>query len=190
MKIDVNWGKNVGEESRKTWQEKLSSGFFNKYMSGRGIDIGYAGYVSDVHPILPSAEGVDLNTPGYDGRTLPYKDGTLDYVYSSHFLEHVEDYKNAIREQHRVLKKGGYMIIAVPHRDLYEKKLTLPSRWNEDHKRFYTPASLLREIEESLEINTYRIRHLQDNDLNHNYNDAPEKHARWLYELEVVVQKI
>ena len=31
------------------------------------------------------------------------------------------------------------MIIAVPHRDLYEKKLAPPSRWNRDHKYFFLP---------------------------------------------------
>lgn len=186
----MSWGNNTGEETRKSWDEKNTSGFFAKYMSGSGLDIGYKGYLDNVHPVLPTATGIDLNTPGYDGNTLPFAQNSQDYVYSSHFLEHVTDYKNALKEQYRVLKPNGYMIIVVPHQWLYEKKDTLPSRWNADHKRFYTSQSLLREIEESLPKNSYRIRHLRENDEGHDYNDGPDVHGRWLYEIEVVVQKL
>lgn len=190
MNIDMLWGDNVGEESTKTWKDKITSGFFEKYMSGKGLDIGYSGYKQNTHPILPEAIGVDTTYPGYDGKTLPFESGSLDYCYSSHCLEHISDYKNAIKEQFRVIKSGGYIIITVPHKYLYEKKETLPSRYNGDHKRFYTPASLLSEIEESLTPNTYRIRHLTDNDAGHNYSDPPEVHGRWLYEIECVIEKL
>lgn len=184
-----NWGENTGEETRKTWQSKCYN-FFPNYMNGNGLDIGYAGYLKDVHPVLPTAIGIDLSYPGYDGRTLPFPDESQDYVYSSHFLEHVSDYKNAIQEQFRVTKKHGFIVVVVPHRDLYEKKLTLPSRWNADHKRFYTASSLLKEIEDSLPINSYRIRHLLENDTGHDYTDGPDVHGRWNYEIEVVLEKL
>lgn len=182
--------RKVGEESSKSYQQKHDNGFFKKYMSGKGLDIGYAGYVEGTQPILDTAVGVDLNFPGYDGKTLPFPDASQDFVYSSHVLEHIEDYKNAIREWYRVTKVGGFIITVVPHRDLYEKKMSPPSRFNEGHLRFYTPASLLKEFEDSLPINTFRVRHLQDNDERHNYNDPPEVHGRWLYEIELVIQKI
>jgi SAM-dependent methyltransferase len=190
MNYDQTWGQNTGEETRKSWKDKYWSGFFEKYMSGNGLDIGYAGYIKDVHPVLPAATGIDLSYPGYDGRILPFPDESQDYVYSSHFLEHVTDYKNAIQEQFRVTNKGGHIIIVVPHRDLYEKKTALPSRWNADHKRFYTSSSLLKEIEDSLPINSYRIRHLLENDTGHDYNDGPDVHGRWNYEIEVVLEKL
>ena len=185
-----DWGLTVGEEARKTWKQKLLSGFWDKYCSGKGLDIGYAGYIPDVTPILPSALGIDLNTPGYNGRTLPFTDNSQDYVYSSHFLEHVADYKNMIQEMFRVTKKGGNIIIVIPHKYLYERKETLPSKWNEDHKRFYTPASLLKEIEESLTPNTYRVRHMCDNDKDHIYGVPVEIHASGCYELEIVLEKL
>src|SRR5205807_87939 len=100
---------------------------------------------------------VDLNYPNYDGVNLPFPDHSVDTVYASHVLEHVPDYVPVIRDWHRVLKKGGFVICTVPHQHLYEKKRNLPSRWNADHKRFYTPASLLREFEEALAPNTYRV---------------------------------
>jgi SAM-dependent methyltransferase len=182
--------RKVGTESRKTYKEKLENGFFDKYMSGIGLDIGYKGYEENIVPILESAQGIDLETPGYDGRTLPFEDNSLDYVYSSHCLEHISDYKNYIKEALRVLKPGGYIITVVPHRDLYEKKLTLPSQWNGDHKRFYTSASLCKEFEESLPINSYRIRHLHENDAGHKYDQPENEHSVGQYEIELVVQKL
>ena len=182
--------RNVGEESRKTYLDKLSNGFFLKYMWSNGLDIGFSGYLPHVVPILHNAIGIDTNYPGYDGIILPFEDNSQGYVYSSHCLEHISNYLQTIKEWYRVVRVGGYIITVVPHRDLYEKKLELPSRWNADHKRFYTPASLLKEFEDSLPINSFRVRHLQDNDKNHDYNTPVDKHSPGEYEIELVVEKI
>jgi hypothetical protein len=95
-----------------------------------------------------------------------------------------------IRDWHRVLRSGGFIVCLVPHQFLYEKKRSRPSLWNADHKRFYTPATLLGEFEASLQPNTYRVRHLRDNDENYTYHIGPEAHAEGGYEIELVVQKI
>lgn len=42
-------------------------------------------------------------------------DGTVDDVYSSHFLEHVSDAPRLLDELARVLKMGGRLAITVPH---------------------------------------------------------------------------
>lgn len=182
--------RRVGEESQRTYQDKLDNGFFDKYMKGNGLDVGYAGYIPGVEPILPTAIGVDLNYPGYNGTTLPFANESQDYVYNSHCLEHIADYKTAIQEWFRVTKTGGFVIIVVPHQFLYEKRVSLPSRWNGDHKRFYTPASLLKEIEESLVPNTYRVRLLEDGDKGFNYSADPKRHSDGQYEITLVVEKI
>lgn len=182
--------RKVGGESRKTYQEKLDNGFFDKYCKGNGLDIGFKGYEKDIVPILDSAIGLDLDYPGYDGKTLPFSDNSQGYVYSSHVLEHILDYYRTIVEWHRVTKVGGYIITIVPHRDLYEKKLDLPSIWNGDHKRFYTPASLLLEFELALPINSFRVRHLRDNDFGHDYNTPQKEHSHGGYEIELVIEKI
>ena len=148
------------------------------------------GYRDDVVPIVPAAIGVELDYPGYDGVTLPFAEGSQDAVFTSHCLEHIEDFQNAIRDWFRVLRYGGYLLIMVPHQFLYEKQTALPSRYNEDHKRFYTPASLMAEIETSLRPNTYRVRHLRDNDARYDYSIPPYRHAGGSYELEVVIEKI
>lgn len=187
---DHTWGLNVGEESRKTWEDKWMHGFFRKYMSGKGIDVGGAGYLEGVHAILPDAVIVGLDYPGYDGRTLPFADNSLDYTYSSHVLEHISERKNTIQDWYRVTKRGGHIIIVVPHQDLYERKESLPSKWNEDHRVFFRPSNLLKEIEDALPINSYRIRHLFENDADHIYGVPVEIHASGCYEFEVVLEKL
>jgi hypothetical protein len=82
------------------------------------------------------------------------------------------------------------MVLLLPHKYLYEKKMSLPSLYNTDHKRFYTPASLLAEIEESLVPNTYRVREVYDLDVDYQYAIPPERHARGNYSIVCILEKI
>jgi SAM-dependent methyltransferase len=60
-------------------------------------------------------------------------------VYSSHCLEHVDDPVAFLACLWGCVRPGGFLVIAVPHRDLYERKLERPSRWNGDHRTFWLP---------------------------------------------------
>ncbi len=181
----------VGTEARKTFQIRLENGFIGAYLSGdRVLDVGFRGYGGTVVPIVPNAIGIDLDYPGYDGRVLPFADGSQDAVFSSHCLEHIADDRNALRDWFRVLKVGGYLVIAVPHQFLYEKRAFPPSRWNGDHKRFFTPGILMTRVERALVPNSYRLRHLADNDHGFDYAVPPRQHAGGCYEIEMVIQKI
>jgi len=182
---------NVGECS-STYAQKIASGFFEKYLSGDLIlDIGNKGS-DNFATILEGAIGVDLDYPNYDGRILPFESESVDGIWASHVLEHIPDYVNAIREWHRVLKIGGHMVICVPHMFLYEKKMHPPSNWNESHVRFYTPARLLREIEETLPLNVFRIEALNENYApGINYAELPiDQHNPGPYEIQCVIKKI
>lgn len=52
----------------------------------------------------------DLTTP------LPYKDGTVDAIYSSHVIEHFtrDEWENVRKDWARVIKKGGTIEIRCP----------------------------------------------------------------------------
>lgn len=101
------------------------------YCLGNGVDIGSQG-----DPVVPWAISVDLppsefatycngSKPenaihwGGDCRNLPFKDGTLDFVYSSHLLEDFEDWIPCLKEWIRVLKLGGNLVILIPDRELF-----------------------------------------------------------------------
>lgn len=179
-------------EAGKSYQHRLRSGFLDRYCSGSLVlDVGFSGYDPlNSKPAVPNAIGVDIDYPGYDGRTLPFADNSVDTVISSHCLEHIQFDHHAIRDWHRVLKVGGFIVCFVPSQALYEKRRFLPSRFNEDHKRMYTPARVCQSFEEALEVNSYRVRHMAENDRGFNYDLGPEVHSDGAYEIELVVEKI
>jgi len=118
-------------ETAKARARRLREGFFEKYCSGRGLDIGYGGD-------LLCANAIAWDVEHGDGQRLDrIANDTMDFVYSSHTLEHVHDASEALRNWYRVVKPGGHLILFVPDRDLYEKRTQLPSRFNPDHKRFF-----------------------------------------------------
>jgi len=57
-------------------------------------------------------------------RGLPFADGSVDFLYSSHFLEHVPRWQalKLLRECHRVLRPGGLLRISVPDLRLLAEK--------------------------------------------------------------------
>jgi phosphatidylethanolamine/phosphatidyl-N-methylethanolamine N-methyltransferase len=50
----------------------------------------------------------------YDGKKLNYPDNTFDRIIISHTLEHILKPESFMNEMLRVLKKGGYISIALP----------------------------------------------------------------------------
>lgn len=51
------------------------------------------------------------------GDDLPFKDSQVDFVISSHVIEHFYDPVKTVEEWLRVVKPGGYVYIIVPHKD-------------------------------------------------------------------------
>ena len=183
--------RKVGFESRKSYAAKIESGFFAKYMSGPNVmEIGYRGYEEGNLPIVPQAIGVDVGYPGYEGASFPFADASFDAIYSSHCFEHIGDWLGVLRDWYRLLRVGGFLVIVVPHQLLFERKRALPSPINPDHKRFYTARSLLGEIETAFAENSYRIRHLVENDAGFDYAIMPYQGTDGCYEIELVIEKI
>jgi predicted SAM-dependent methyltransferase len=96
------------------------------HLTGDGLDIGFGG-----NPINNTAICIDLAEPysdrGYprhlsgDGRSLRwFKDGSLDYVFSSHMLEDYINTEEIIVEWLRVLKPGGKLALYLPDEQRYQ----------------------------------------------------------------------
>ena len=47
---------------------------------------------------------------------LPFRDNSLDCIYHSGFLEHFHDPASILREQIRILKPGGFLLVDVPQK--------------------------------------------------------------------------
>lgn len=181
-----------GAEVKKTYRQRVQSGFYPRYLGGEVVlDLGHKGADNpESKTVVPHAVGVDIDYPGYNGITLPFADGSVDAVFSSHCMEHVWFAHQAVLDHHRVLKVGGFIVTVVPHQHLYEKRQFLPSIFNPDHKHLFTPASLLSLYEQALPANSYRVRHLADNDMWFDYSISPTLHSHGCYEIELVLEKI
>jgi len=122
----------IGETS-KAYTRRLREDFFSKYCNGSGLDVGYGG-----DPLVENVTGWDFEHG--DAQLLEgVSDSEYDFVYSSHLLEHLPDVEKTLLNWWRVLKFNGFLILYLPHRDLYEKKKTLPSQFNDDHMHFFLP---------------------------------------------------
>jgi len=118
-------------ETNKARPRRIREKFFEKYCQGKGLDVGYGGDL-----LAENCRGWDIEDG--NAETLNgLKESEFDFVYSSHTLEHVEDAVSTLRVWWKVVKPGGYLILYLPERDLYERKKVLPSNWNETHKRFF-----------------------------------------------------
>jgi len=97
----------------------------SKYANGKLLDIGCGEkpYAEMVKPYVTKHIGVDHQATFHDksdidrfgtAYDIPAKDGEFDSVICTAVLEHLEEPDKAIKEAHRVLKKGGYAIYTVP----------------------------------------------------------------------------
>ncbi len=71
------------------------------------------GVLSNHHYAVPWARSIELRDLR---KPLPYADSSIDYVYTSHFLEHLsrDDGRKLIGEAFRVLKPCGLIRLVVP----------------------------------------------------------------------------
>jgi predicted SAM-dependent methyltransferase len=63
-------------------------------------------------------QGGDVVTNAWD---LPFQDGSVEEVYSRHFIEHVTltQAADCLREWHRVLRPGAECLVICPDRDYH-----------------------------------------------------------------------
>lgn len=129
------------KECSKSIQRRLAdSNFLRRYFVGDGMDIGgrpdplllYA----ELFPLIRSIRTWDWEDG--DAQFLSgVESGTLDFIHSSHCLEHLADPFEGIQNWFRVIRDGGHLIITIPDEDLYEQGV-FPSTFNLDHKWTFT----------------------------------------------------
>lgn len=111
-----------------------------KYKGGDFLDIGCAfGYlVNFAKPHFKRVAGVDIsefaieearrtfpNLEFYvaDVAHLPFQNEEFDTITALDILEHTSDVGLSLKEVHRVLKKGGFTFLRMPHKGIWRKLL-------------------------------------------------------------------
>lgn len=87
----------------------------------KGVNLGSGDWFN--HPGWAGLDQVNGN-PLTEKTVLPFEDNSLDYAYSSHFFEHVNDEtaERLFGEVHRCLKPGGKVWFVVPDASLFLQK--------------------------------------------------------------------
>jgi len=123
---------------------------------GHGVDIG----CNRPEWAFPGAKLVDpVLNPEYSATNFPYKD--LDYIFSSHCLEHLEDWVDVLDYWTYKLIPGGTLFLYLPD---YSQKYWRP--WNNrKHLNIFTPQIIV----DYLEHNKYTKIFASGVDLNNSF---------------------
>ena len=98
-----------------------------KYCKGKGVDIGASDWSLD------GAKPIEDNEEENAYQILEVDD-SLDYVFSSHLLEHLSDPLKAIDVWRKKLKSGGILFLYLPHPSchMWQKNNLKYHLWNPD----------------------------------------------------------
>jgi ADP-heptose:LPS heptosyltransferase/predicted SAM-dependent methyltransferase len=123
-----------------------------RYMRGIGLDMGCGPRKAFPHMIgVDSGKDTDLFgiamkpdvvCDAADPTKVRHNFGaaSVPYVFSSHMLEHVEDYEATLQAWWELIYTGGYLILYLPHADLYPRMGERGA--NEDHKHDFVPSDI------------------------------------------------
>ena len=120
--IEFN-GKHYPAFQSKGFAARWTFPFANEILSGRGYDIGPSKLEwklpdSDNRTVIP----IDLVfEDDFEAMNLPI--GKVDFIFSSHCLEHLPNYVDAIDYWVDNLKSGGMLFLYLPH---YTQEYWLP----------------------------------------------------------------
>lgn len=129
------------KECSKSIARRLADvNFTSRYFVGDGLDLGGKPDPLALYAELFSRMGSVRTWDWEDGDAqflATLEDSTVDFVHSSHCLEHLVDPYEGLRNWLRVLKPGGHLIVTIPDEDMYEQGV-FPSTFNRDHKWTFT----------------------------------------------------
>lgn len=133
-----------GAESKKICWELVP------YTRGLGVDIGCGATKAFDHFIgidnradsrmFGHQMNPDITVPDAADLGLLASDH-YDFAFSSHVLEHIVDYKAALKEWWRLIKVGGHLCLYLPHKDYYPNVGTEGA--NPDHKHDFLPKDII-----------------------------------------------
>lgn len=104
------WAKRLPKSDRQRIDVYLRSHRVKKLHVGCGKNILGGWLNSDLEPFSARVVALDATA------TLPFGDGTFDFIFSEHMIEHVSyaDARKMLSEFQRVLRPGGKIRISTP----------------------------------------------------------------------------
>ena len=141
-----------------------------KYTRGKGIDLGCGPY-----KLYPHFIGVDNNQdeamfgisckPDVKIQTAEdlslFGSHSMDFVFSSHLLEHIEPEKVAktLKEWTRLIKKNGFLVLYLPDKSLYpnvgQEGANPDHRWDPEYE---TVVKYMETIPRDWDLVDYQFR--------------------------------
>jgi predicted SAM-dependent methyltransferase len=130
---------------------------------GRGVDVG----CNRTEWAFPGSIPVDPVINGYDALNFPESAKDLDYIFSSHCLEHVNEWVSVLDYWSSRLKCGGTLFLYLPD---YSQVYWRP--WNNrKHLNIFTPSILKDYLEDRKFVNIFT----SETDLNNAFMIMAEK---------------
>lgn len=113
-----------------------------------GVVLDYSPASLDIVRRLANARGLPVHLVRADALRMPFRDGAFDVVFHQGLLEHFRDPMPLLRENARVLKRGGRVVVDVPQTwHLYtvmKQTLMLANRWFAGWETQFSPGQLER----------------------------------------------
>lgn len=138
--------------------------FAQKVCKGMGVDVGCNREEWKFPGAFPVDPAIDERT---DALNIPANDFQLDYIFSSHCLEHLQDWVSVLNYWKTKLKSGGVLFLYLPHPD---QEYWLP--WN---NRKHVNILYPKDIERYLKDNGFTNVFVSERDLNHSFMAMGEK---------------
>lgn len=133
------------------------------FCKGKGVDVG----CNRLEWSFPQSIPVDPIINGYDALNFPDNTSELDYIFSSHCLEHLYDWVKVLDYWTSKLKSGGVLFLYLPD---YSQEYWKP--WNNrKHLNIFNPQI----IEDYMSDNGYKNIFKSGIDLNNAFMIAGEK---------------
>jgi predicted SAM-dependent methyltransferase len=111
------------------YASQFAISFAKHVCKGKGVDVG----CNRNEWAFPGAYPVDPIINGYDALNFPYEN--LDYIFSSHCLEHLNSWVSVLNYWTSKLKPGGVLFLYLPD---YSQEYWRP--WNNrKHLNIFTP---------------------------------------------------
>ena len=142
---------------------QFAGAYAKHYCKGIGYDIGCAKKEWALEGAIP----IDLTFhDGFHAMNLPLLE-EVDYIYSSHCLEHIPEWVKVLEYWYVNLKTGGVLFLYLPH---YDQEYWRP--WNnKKHVNIFT-SEIIKDWMESKGFNKI---FWSERDLNHSFMIVGEK---------------